>query len=199
MSWVKVCGLTRADAVAAALDAGANALGFVFSPSVRQLTPAQAAQLAAPARGRAECVAVTLHPDQALIDEILGAFKPDVLQTDLGDLAGLRLPATLACLPVLRGNASLHGIWPARLLFEGPRSGAGERSDWAEAAQLARLTKIILAGGLTAANVAAAIHTVHPYGVDASSGLESEPGLKSVAKISDFVSAARAAFRESTS
>jgi phosphoribosylanthranilate isomerase len=120
--WVKVCGLTRADAVAAALEAGADALGFVFSPSVRQLTPAQAAQLAAPARGRAECVAVTLHPDQALIDEILGVFKPDVLQTDLGDLAGLQLPEKLACLPVLRGNASLHGIWPAPVsVATGPR------------------------------------------------------------------------------
>jgi phosphoribosylanthranilate isomerase len=193
--WVKVCGVTRADAVAAALDAGADAVGFVFSPSVRQLTPAQAATLAAPARGRATCVAVTLHPEQALVDEIIRIFQPDLLQTDLADLKDLKIPATLACLPVLRGNATLRGIWPAQLLFEGPRSGSGELSDWAEAAQLARLTKIILAGGLSGLNVAAAIRTVHPFGVDASSGLESEPGIKSVEKISAFVSAARAATR----
>jgi phosphoribosylanthranilate isomerase len=65
--------------------------------------------------------------------------------------------------------------------------------DWAAAAQLARQMQLVLAGGLSAANVAAAIRAVHPFGVDASSGLESAPGIKSVAKIRDFVSAARAA------
>jgi phosphoribosylanthranilate isomerase len=193
--WVKVCGLTSAEAVAAALDAGADALGFVFSPSVRQLTAAQAAVLAAPARGRAECVAVTLHPEQALIDEILSVFGPDLLQSDLEDLEQLRLPGTLPCLPVLRGSTAHCASWPARVLFEGPRSGAGEIGDWAAAAQLAAQIEVILAGGLSPSNVAAAIRAVQPFGVDASSGLESEPGLKSVAKIREFVSAARAASR----
>jgi phosphoribosylanthranilate isomerase len=193
--WVKVCGLTSAEAVAAALDAGADALGFVFSPSIRQLTPAQAALLAAPARGRAECVAVTLHPEQALIDEILRVFRPDLLQSDLEDLEQLRLPATLPCLPVLRGSTARCARWPARVLFEGPRSGAGQIGDWAAAAQLAAQIEVILAGGLAPANVAAAIRAVQPFGVDASSSLESEPGLKSVAKIREFVSAARAASR----
>jgi phosphoribosylanthranilate isomerase len=193
--WVKVCGLTRADAIAAALEAGADALGFVFSPSVRQLTAAQATMLAAPARGRAQCVAVTLHPDQALIDEILGEFQPDLLQTDLRDLEQLKLPRTLTLLPVLRGTSAFATAWPARALFEGPRSGAGELGDWSIAAQMAQQTQLILAGGLSAANVAEAIRAVHPYGVDASSGLESEPGIKNVGKIKDFVSAARAASR----
>lgn len=193
--WVKVCGLTRADAVAAALDAGADALGFVFSPSVRQLTPAQAATLAAPARGRAICVAVTLHPQQALVNEILGVFAPDLLQTDLEDLAQLKLPATLPCLPVLRGSTARCATWPARALFEGARSGTGELSDWGAAAALARQMQIILAGGLSAMNVAEAIRAVQPFGVDASSALESEPGIKSVEKINAFVSAARAATR----
>lgn len=193
--WIKVCGLTRADAVAAALEVGADALGFVFSPSVRQLTPAQAVTLAAPARGRATCVAVTLHPEQALVDEILNVFQPDVLQTDVEDFEHLKLPATLTRLPVLRGTSSYASAWPARALFEGPRSGAGELGDWTIAAQMAQQTQIILAGGLSAANVAEAIRAVHPFGVDASSGLESEPGIKSVEKINAFVSAARAASR----
>jgi phosphoribosylanthranilate isomerase len=193
--WVKICGLTRADAVTAALDAGADAVGFVFSPSVRQLTPAQAAVLAAPARGRVACVAVTLHPQQALVNEILDVFKPDLLQSDLADLEGLELPATLACLPVLRAGAVPGANGPARALLEGARSGAGEVGDWAAAARLARRIQIILAGGLSAANVAEAISAVQPFGVDASSGLESEPGIKSVAKINAFVSAARAASR----
>jgi phosphoribosylanthranilate isomerase len=165
----------------------------VFSPSVRQLSAAQARSLAAPARGRAECVAVTLHPEQQLIDEILREFQPDLLQSDLEDLEQLKLPATLPCLPVLRAGRALCASRPARILFEGPRSGAGEVGDWAAAAQLARQMQLVLAGGLSAANVAAAIRAVHPFGVDASSGLESAPGIKSVAKIRDFVSAARAA------
>jgi phosphoribosylanthranilate isomerase len=193
--WVKVCGLTRADAVAAALAAGADALGFVFSPSVRQLTPTQAALLAAPARGRAACVAVTLHPPQALVTEILSVFAPDWLQTDLEDLDYLQLPDTLPCLPVLRGGSALCATWPARALFEGARSGAGEVGDWAAAAHLSQRMQIILAGGLSASNVAEAIRAVQPFGVDASSGLESEPGIKSVEKINAFVSAARAASR----
>jgi phosphoribosylanthranilate isomerase len=191
--WVKVCGLTRPEAVQAALAAGADALGFVFSPSVRRLTPAEAAQLAAPARGRASCVAVTLHPEQVLVDEILSVFSPDLLQTDQEDLEHLQLPASLALLPVIRSSRTHGGAWPARLLFEGPRSGSGQVGDWTAAAQLAQQTEIILAGGLSPDNVSVAIRTVRPFGVDASSGLESEPGIKSVAKINAFVSAARAA------
>ena len=101
--WLKICGMTSPEAVSAALDAQVDALGFVFAPSVRELQPQQAAQLAAPARGRALCIAVTQHPSQALIEQILAEFAPDVLQTDLDDLAALRLPASLSVLPVVRG------------------------------------------------------------------------------------------------
>ncbi|MFM7432013.1 MAG: N-(5'-phosphoribosyl)anthranilate isomerase, partial [Gammaproteobacteria bacterium] len=83
--FVKICGLTREDSVAAALDAGANAIGFVFAPSVRQISPTDAARLAAPARGRALCVAVTRHPEHAQLEEILEIFTPDWLQTDHTD------------------------------------------------------------------------------------------------------------------
>jgi len=191
--WVKVCGLTRADAVQAALEAGADAIGFVFSASVRQLTPARAAQLAAPARGRVTCVAVTLHPEQTLVDEIMGIFKPDLLQTDQEDLGQLLLPSSLALLPVIRASGNAGSAWPARVLFEGPRSGSGQVGDWAVATRLARQTEIVLAGGLSPENVSEAIRAVRPFGVDASSGLESAPGIKSLAKINAFVSAARAA------
>src|SRR5215475_2628213 len=100
--WIKICGMTTADAVTAAVDAGVDAIGFVFADSVRQLTPHAAATLARPVRGRARCVAVTRHPKQREIDEILNGFRPDVLQTDAADFASLRLPATLERLPVLR-------------------------------------------------------------------------------------------------
>jgi phosphoribosylanthranilate isomerase len=195
--WIKICGMTSAAAVATALEQGVDALGFVFAPSVRELDPARAAALAAPARGRVACVAVTLHPTQTHLDAILSGFRPDVLQTDQADLAHLRLPAALALLPVLRAGAAdvdaLPGALPPRILFEGPRSGAGVSTDWRQAAQLARRTQLVLAGGLAAANVGAAIAAVRPYGVDVSSGVEAAPGQKDPQRIVEFVQAARAA------
>jgi phosphoribosylanthranilate isomerase len=194
--WIKICGMTSAQAVETALAERADAIGFVFAPSVRQLEPTRAAQLALPARGRTLCVAVTLHPSQAAIDQILRDFNPDVLQSDLADLAQLRLPSQLAVLPVLRAGASLPaaGAVPPRLLFEGPRSGTGTATDWQQAGVLARRMQLILAGGLTPHNVAAAIAAVQPFGVDVSSGVESAPGQKDPRKIVEFILAARAAF-----
>ena len=65
--WVKICGLTTPDAVAAALDAGADAIGFVFAKSVRQVTPDVARRLAVPSRGRARCVAVTRQDRKSVV------------------------------------------------------------------------------------------------------------------------------------
>ena len=193
--WLKICGMTSADAVTAALQARVDAIGFVFSPSVRRLEPEQAAQLAAPARGHVSLIAVTVHPDQQLVDEILRVFQPDVLQTDLQDFDVLTLPDTLARLPVLRAGVGSGAALPRRLLFEGARSGSGEAADWNTASRLARMSELILAGGLNAHNVAAAIRAVRPHGVDVSSGVESAPGRKSAQMIAEFVEAARAAFQ----
>src|SRR5579871_4889835 len=122
--WIKICGMTDEPAVAAAMEAGADAIGFVFAPSVRELTVERAAQLAQRARGRVQCVAVTLHPTQSHIEAILDGFRPDVLQIDVVDLADLRLPRTLQLLPVVRtGLSPLPAAVPRRILFEGPRSG----------------------------------------------------------------------------
>ena len=192
--WVKVCGMTTPEAVEAALAAGVDAIGFVFAKSVRQVAPGVARTLAAPARGRVACIAVTQHPDARTLAEIQADFAPDLLQTDAVDLAGFT-PGTLRCpvLPVVRAGAALPEPLPARLLFEGPVSGTGETADWERARELAARTELVLAGGLRPANVAAAIARVRPFGVDVSSGVESQPGLKSPAKILEFVQAARAA------
>jgi phosphoribosylanthranilate isomerase len=194
--WIKICGATSEEAVTAALQAGADAVGFIFAPSVRQVTAEQAARLSAQARGRAALVAVTLHPQQSQIDEIVRALKPDALQTDLEDFEHLRLPDQLARLPVVRPGASFERKLPRRFLFEGARSGSGELSNWNAAARLARARELVLAGGLNADNVAAAIRAVAPYGVDVSSGVEIAPGRKSPEKIAQFVAAARLAFKE---
>lgn len=185
--------MTSEAAVAAALEAGADAIGFVFAPSVRRVEPAAAARLAAPARGRASCVAVTRHPEPALVEQILDVFVPDVLQTDAADLAAFAVVGRCATLPVLRSGAAFAGPLPARMLYEGPVSGSGALADWAEASELARRTELVLAGGLNARNVAGAIRAVRPFGVDVSSGVESAPGVKSPELIREFVQAARAA------
>ncbi len=189
--WIKICGLTTPEAVAAALDAGADAIGFVFAKSVRQVTPDVAQRLAAPARGRAICVAVTRHPTQQDIDDIVAGFRPDVLQTDVADLHQLRLPTQLGLLPVFRGVGDESGDLPSRLLFEGLTSGAGVPCDWTAAHRVARRAELVLAGGLNPINVASAIAAVQPFGVDVSTGVEVRPGLKSPVEIANFVRAAR--------
>jgi phosphoribosylanthranilate isomerase len=194
--WIKICGITSATAVAAALEAGVDAIGFVFAPSVRCIDAAAAAVLARPARGRLRCVAVTRHPTQAEIEDVLERFAPDVLQSDAADFPGLRLPESLARLPVLRTGGPPGGPLPARILFEGPASGTGIPGDWTQAAALAPDCELVLAGGLDPGNVAAAIRRVRPFGVDVSSGVEERPGVKSSARIHAFALAAKAAFRE---
>jgi phosphoribosylanthranilate isomerase len=189
--WVKVCGMTTEIAVHTAVAAGVDAVGFVFAPSKRRVTASQALRLAASVPTHIQRVAVMLHPLQALVDEVLGVFKPDVLQTDWQDLADLQLPDDLLLLSVLRAGRELPAVLPQRFLFEGPVSGTGETADWSRAAEVARQGELILAGGLNPANVAAAIKAVRPFGVDVSSGVESAPGVKDAQKIIDFVRAAR--------
>jgi len=195
MGFIKVCGMTDARAVQAALEAGADAIGFVFAPSVRRVEPSQAALLASPARGRVKCVAVTQHPDAALLASIFEEFQPDVLQTDVQDLESIVLPKGVVAWPVLRGApTSPPAPSTGPLLFEGPRSGTGKLADWSAARTLALQHRLILAGGLSPANVAEAIAEVRPFGVDVSSGVEESPGRKSPALIASFVKTARAAF-----
>ena len=192
--WIKICGMTTPEAVAAALVAGVDAIGFVFADSPRQLTLEDALSLAAPARGQVRCVAVTRHPSQRYLDDVLAEFRPDVLQIDAEDLGALSLPRELELLPVFRGWDGSQSKLPARLLFEGPLSGSGTQCDWTAAQRLARRTQLVLAGGLDAGNVATAISAVRPFGVDVSSGVEERPGVKSPDEVARFAAAARSAF-----
>lgn len=190
--WVKVCGLTTAEGIDAAVAAGVDAVGFVFfSQSKRYVSPQEAARLAAQVPRRILKVAVFLHPSQAELDAVLGAFQPDIVQTDYEDFAHLAVPTGMTVLPVLRGGGVLPTPVPRRVLFEGPVSGTGTTADWSSALTLARRCEVILAGGLTPANVAEAIRAVRPAGVDVSSGVEQAPGIKDPARIAEFVRAAR--------
>jgi len=99
---VKICGLTSRDAVEAAVAAGADAVGFVFAPSKRQVTAALATQLARSLPPQVVRVAVMLHPTQSQLDEVWSAFRPEILQTDAEDLQTLRVPSGMAVIPVVR-------------------------------------------------------------------------------------------------
>jgi phosphoribosylanthranilate isomerase len=107
------------------------------------------------------------------------------------DFARLAVPSGIKVLPVLRSGGESPGTLPKRVLFEGPVSGTGTTADWSSALTLARRCEVILAGGLTPANVADAVRIVAPFGVDVSSGVEQSPGVKDPARIAEFVRAAR--------
>lgn len=200
--WIKVCGLRTAAGIDAAVDAGANAVGFVFhAASPRNLTATEARAIAAAVPQGIEKVAVFLHPTQAEVDAAIDAVRPDWVQTDAADLAVLQLPVGQRVLPVYRTDRSLPSQQhlPHRFLLESGRSGAGERADWSEAARLAEAGELVLAGGLDAGNVADAIAAVRPFGIDVSSGVESTRGVKDAALIRNFVNAARAAHARAAS
>ena len=194
--FIKICGMTTPVAVSTALACEVDAIGFVFAASVRQVTTQRASELAAAARGRIACVAVTRHPTREQVAEILRDFTPDILQTDIDDIAGLNLPKTLSVLPVMRPGLQASCELPGRILYEGPVSGSGQTTDWTIAAELARRCDVILAGGLNPLNVGVAVRQVRPFGVDVSSGVEEQPGVKSADRIEKFVAAARMAALE---
>lgn len=195
--FVKVCGMRDAACVTAAVDAGADAVGFVFADSVRKISPAEARTVAEDVPEHVKKVAVMRHPANEAWQAVLTEFAPDVLQTDAEDFASLDVPDHVVRWPVLRqrGGEPVAQM-PEVFVYEGPLSGAGKTVDWTEAAGIAAQGRMILAGGLDADNVAAAIHTVRPWGVDASSGLESSPGVKDIERIRKFIVAVRAAENE---
>jgi len=192
---IKICGLTSSDMVHAAIEAGANAVGFVFADSPRRVTVDQACRMTRQCPSHVARVAVMRHPTQAEWAEVAGGFHPDWLQTEAADFAHLAIGDAVMRMAVFRDSESLDEDAIARtspVLFEASVSGAGQRANWDRAARLARTTRLMFAGGLDAANVAAAIRQVSPWGVDVSSGVEVRRGVKDRDKIAAFIQAVRA-------
>ena len=203
--FVKICGLTRKEHVDAAVAAGAAAIGCVFAESVRRVAPGHAATITRDAPKDVMRVAVMLHPTNDEWQEVLLGFAPDILQTDAEDFAGLDVPECVGRWPVYRegnlvtvppGNPVTVPFISVPFIYEGAKSGSGETVDWSRAAEVAKRGKMILAGGLSAANVGEAITTVRPFGVDVSSAVESAPGEKDANLINEFITAARAAEKD---
>jgi phosphoribosylanthranilate isomerase len=193
--FVKICGLSDVEHVNAAVEAGADAVGFVFAESVRRVTPEKAAAISAGVPSHVKRVAVMLHPTNDEWQNVLTQFAPDVLQTDAEDFASLDVPDSVEQWPVYREGQSRTETLDT-YVYEGRKSGQGDTVNWTQASTIAIQGNMILAGGLAASNVAAAIAAVRPYGVDVSSAVESEPGQKDGQLINEFVSAARAAEKD---
>lgn len=191
---VKICGVSSLEAALAAAEAGADAVGFVFTDSVRRVSPSLASRIAGDLPGHIERFAVFRRPELGELTRVLGEFGADFVQADLGSVTTLDGPRLL---PVIREGQEaaiepyLRGSALTRFHFEGPQSGAGEIVDWERAAKLARRGRMTLAGGLSPVNVAEAIAVVRPFGVDVSSGVESAAGVKDPVKIRDFIQAVR--------
>jgi phosphoribosylanthranilate isomerase len=209
---VKICGLKTPAALDAALEAGADMVGFVFfPPSPRNLDIEAARLLGEQVQGRARKVALSVDATDAELDRVVEALKPDMLQ-----LHGKETPERVAVvqsrfhLPVMKALPIEQGsdLTPVRLyekvadwlLFDGraPRNatrpgGLGKTFDWALLENLDVKIPFMLSGGLDAGNVAEALRITHAPAVDVSSGVERAPGEKDVEKIRAFISAARAA------
>jgi phosphoribosylanthranilate isomerase len=209
---VKICGLSTSETLAAALDAGADMVGFVhYARSPRHVTLADAPALTAQVEGRAPKTLLTVDADDDLLNAAIEAFAPDILQ-----LHGAETPARVAAIrarfgrPVLKaiglGTAAdleMIGAYEAvadMLLFDARPAdaaslpgGNGRAFDWTLLAGRSFARPWLLGGGLTADNVAAAIAATGVLGVDVSSGVESARGIKDIGKIRSFIAAARAA------
>ncbi len=190
---IKICGLQHVATVDAAVQAGTDAVGFVFAKSVRQVTARHAAFIAANVPEHVLRVAVMMHPTCDEWEEVQTIFCPDVLQTDAQDFQTLDVPDDIARWPVLReGDVAENGQLPSTFVYEGKSSGQGETVDWNVAAGFAARSRLILAGGLSRQNVAEAIRQVGPFGVDVSSAVESSPGEKDPDLIRAFIETVRA-------
>lgn len=191
--FVKICGLTDEAGIEAAVEAGADAVGFVFyERSPRNLSMDRAVALARVVPAGVLKVAVTLRPQKHWWNDVVDALRPDAIQADVDDFVDMRGGAGIAKWPVVREGSDPQRM-PELFVYEGRKSGKGETVDWEVASLFARQGRMILAGGLNSGNVGEAIATVQPFGVDVSSAVESQPGVKDPAKIQSFIEAARAA------
>lgn len=208
---VKICGVKTPDILEAVIDAGADMVGFMhFQRSPRHIELEPLTELISQARGRIETCVVLVNPDNSCVMEI-AALSPDWIQLHgpetphrveaIRDEAGI---AILKAIPIggaddVAGVPAFDDVADRLLLDAKPPKGAdrpgglGVAFDWTLLKALDPSVSFMLSGGLTPETVGAAVKGVRPMGVDASSGLESAPGVKDADRIRAFIKEARAA------
>ena len=208
---VKICGITREEDLAAAVEAGADALGFVVGvpSSPRNLPLSKAHRLISKIPSSIESVAVTVFQDKEQLHQIYGKTEPDYLQLhgDLRHILGFASDLSFKTRIVGAVNArsanalelatEYSSVFASILLDTAGNDeggGTGIPHDWNLSKRIRETiypTLLLLAGGLTPENVGDAIRKVKPYGVDVSSGVEIQPGIKDREKILKFIENAK--------
>ena len=178
--------------IAFSIEAGADAIGFVFVNSVRRVSIEKAINISHDIDSHVKRVAVFYKPELSNWNRVIEEFKPDAVQTDSKDFSIFSVPDAIEKWPVYRENQK-NMKFPSDQIFiyEGQRSGMGERVDWEKAAHYSKKNKMILAGGLSHLNVSEAIAKVKPFGVDVSSAVEASPGKKDIILIEKFIKNAK--------
>jgi phosphoribosylanthranilate isomerase len=204
----KICGLTTPETLDAALDGGAAFVGAVlFAKSPRNIAPVEASTLFERARGRAKIVAVVVDPDDALLHEIAGTLKPDLIQLHSHEtperaeqVRALTGAGIIKALPIRTHEDFAPAVaWEPfvdHLMFDAKPvegsvlpGGVGARFDWSLLADRAFRQPWFLAGGLNPGNVVEALRISGAPLVDVSSGVESAPGVKDAGLIAAFLKA----------
>lgn len=212
MAGAKICGLSTAETVQAALDGGATFVGFNFFPaSPRFVTPEVATRLAPPVRGKATLVAVTVDPDNDLIDRLMATLKPDLIQLHgketpgrAREVAARAGVGVIKALPVSEASdldaARVFDTVVEHLMFDAKPpadaampGGLGEPFDWTILTGRRFARPYLLAGGLDPWNVGEALRLSGAPFADVSSGVERGPGIKDPGLISAFLEAVRRA------
>jgi len=201
---VKICGITRLEDAEAAIELGAGAIGFVFWPkSPRYLDPERARAIVAALPPFIATVGVFVDQTVRLVNGVAARVGLSTVQLH-GDepiemLGEIERPVVKAMALRASTTAEEADAWPSRvrLLIDAhdpdQHGGTGRTVDWKRAAAVAARRPVLLAGGLNAANVADAIRTVKPFGIDLSSGVESSPGIKDHARLRALFDAVAAA------
>ena len=187
LSIVKICGITRAEDARAALRAGANALGFVFWPeSPRRVSVETARQIVSSVAVRTVGVFVDQPVDE--VNDIAEAVGLTVVQLHGAESTEYARRIARPVWKALTLESEIDA-WPADTMIlldahdPARKGGTGMTIDWRRAADVARRRQVILAGGLKPENVGEALASVQPYGIDVSSGVEREPGIKDVERL----------------
>jgi phosphoribosylanthranilate isomerase len=197
--FVKLCGIRTPGELEAAVAAGADAVGFVLTPSPRQVSLADAAVLMGHVPEGVLGVAVFHDPSPGLLRHTEAEVAPDLFQAELEALNGL---APDRVLPVVVGGDDLENAIGRALeattremvlVDSAAKGGTGRATDWDRLAGISLRNRMIVAGGLDPENVGEAVLRVQPLGVDVSSGIERRPGVKDPDLMRAFVKAARTA------